>query len=167
MMVRRYDGSPRLGQGAQQETRKGFVCAGALDAGAEGFLCRSSQPTKAWCKVSRMAKVPRVPSCEGFWSRAFSSIFPSALFDMFFKRDERGRIRLWLPCFHSACGAQKLLEASVQLILPSCTHHSSFPSSIIPTSPYHPFLPQSSLFVLSVLPHCPSLSSLPTPALHS
>jgi hypothetical protein len=44
--------------------RKGFVCAGAVDAGAEGFLCRSSQPTKAWCKVSRMAKVPHVPSAE-------------------------------------------------------------------------------------------------------
>lgn len=44
--------------------RKGFVCAAAVDAGAEGFLCRSSQPTKAWCKVSRMAKVPCVPSGE-------------------------------------------------------------------------------------------------------
>lgn len=44
--------------------RKGSVCAGAVDAGAEGFLCRSSQPTKAWCKVSRMAKVPHVPSGE-------------------------------------------------------------------------------------------------------
>lgn len=57
-------GGPRLGQLAQRGMRKGFVCAGAADAGAEAFLCRSSQPTKAWCKVSRMAKVPHVPSGE-------------------------------------------------------------------------------------------------------
>lgn len=51
-----------LGQWPQQEMRRGLASAGAVEAGAEGSLLKSSQPAKAVCRASRMAEGPDLPS---------------------------------------------------------------------------------------------------------
>lgn len=44
------------------------MSAGAVEASAEGSLRRSSQPAKAWCRASRMAEGPDLPSGRKGWT---------------------------------------------------------------------------------------------------
>lgn len=54
----------RLGQRPQQEMRSGLASTGAVEAGPEDGIRRSSQPAKACCRASRTARGPDLPSGE-------------------------------------------------------------------------------------------------------